>query len=194
MAKKLVWSGVDADTIAASDFVGAVIHSGATDITTTNVSGKDGLDVYLVNSSVVVTATQLDIDNLNATDDAVQAWTFDGTGNAIGSTTGSLNVNVTNASVLINDAALANGSVVSAATPMSGTEAALPAAADRMYLDLYNHGSHEIYIGPTGLDDTDGFPIFPGVYRMYRAGDAISLYGVCKATKTSDLRTLELTA
>lgn len=278
MAKKLVWDNTDADTIAASDFVGAVLHAGSTELTTTLEGAKQALDVYVANSltmdadgvydggsntdpdnvglightraasptdveqvervtvgaassddvvaanvhgldvnafgmvydgatwdrllgtggavhihdggnsitvdgSVTVTATQLDIDDLNATDDAVQAWAFDGAGTAIGSVSDHLHVS-----------ASADGGVVASAVATSQVEAALPTAANRMYLDLYNHGSHEVYLGATGVSVASGFPIFPGVYRMYEAGPAIALYGINKAGKTSDLRCLELTA
>jgi hypothetical protein len=43
-------------------------------------------------NSITVDATQLDIDDLNATDDAVAAWLKDGSGNSISSTGGALHI------------------------------------------------------------------------------------------------------
>lgn len=54
----------------------------ATDLDIRNlVFATDKVDVS--GSSVTVTATQLDIDDLNATDDAVSSWTKDGSGTSI---------------------------------------------------------------------------------------------------------------
>lgn len=220
MAKKLYFSATDAQTLAASDYVGSYLFgasgqitsgSGAADNIATSFQGIDArafgyafdgtdwdrlratsgaLNVSDGGGALTVDASQLDIDDLNATDDAVQAWAFDGTGNAIGSTGGSLNVNVSNA-ITVNDVALANSSVVATATALSGTEAALPTLASRKYLNIYNHGSHFGFLGPTGVADTDGFPVAPGVYLEFRAGASIALYGICLTGKTTDMRSLE---
>ena len=97
---RLNFDTTDADTIAASANVGAYVR--ASDGTLiTNTSGA--LDVYLNNTSIevtqgtdpwVVSATQLDIDDLDAATDSVAAWLSDGSGNAISSTAGALDVNL----------------------------------------------------------------------------------------------------
>jgi len=77
------------DLVYTQDSVTA--HQGGTwtiDSITNDVSIDDG------GNSITVDANQLDIDDLNATDDAVAAWLNDGSGNAIGSTGGALDVNV----------------------------------------------------------------------------------------------------
>lgn len=77
-----------------------------------SVKVGDGTDFLEVNAdgsinitdnggSLTVDATQLDIDDLNATDDAVAAWMKDGSGNSITSTGGALDINLTNASVAV---------------------------------------------------------------------------------------------
>lgn len=224
MAKKLVFNSTDADTLAASDFVGAHLYAGGSLIGKLDGSadavatGFNAADVaafgYLFNgttwdrlrgtsgavhindggNSITVDATQLDIDDLNATDDAVQAWAFDGTGNAIGSTGGALNVNISSGSVTVSDAALANTALAAANSAQADVEALIVASplANRKYLYLYNYGSHEDYLGPTGVTTGTGFPIYPGVYLDFRAGAAIAMYGITKATKTTDIRSLEL--
>lgn len=95
------------------------LGNGTDFLTTTSENGDIALDVHLSNSNIEVTqgtspwvigdgggsitvdATQLDIDDLNATDDAVAAWAHDGSGNAISSTGGSLNVNLTNTEISV---------------------------------------------------------------------------------------------
>jgi hypothetical protein len=74
-------------TISVDDGAGSLTVDGtvsATQGTSPWVIG-DGGGSITVDGTVTVTATQLDIDNLNATDDAVQAWVFDGSGNDIDS-------------------------------------------------------------------------------------------------------------
>lgn len=95
MKDRLVFDTTSAGSIADSDSVGAFVRAAdGTLITTTTVSGKDGLDVNLINASVEVTATNLDIRDLAAATDSVAAWVSDGAGNAITSTAGALDVNI----------------------------------------------------------------------------------------------------
>jgi hypothetical protein len=66
---KLVFDPADA---ANSDYVGSYLISAAgTEITHTNVGGKDGLDVNIINTSLIVTATDLDIRDLDAAQDNI---------------------------------------------------------------------------------------------------------------------------
>lgn len=94
----------DPSDSADSQNVGAYLRAGSDGdlLSSTNVGGKEGLDVNLITASIVVTATQLDIDDLNATDDAVASWLKDGSGNSISSTGGALDVNISNASVVVS--------------------------------------------------------------------------------------------
>jgi hypothetical protein len=67
---KLVFDPADADN---SDFVGSyVLASDGTKITHTTVSGKEGLDVNVINASLDVTATDLDIRDLSHAQDSVK--------------------------------------------------------------------------------------------------------------------------
>lgn len=158
----------------------------------------DGTDFLEINGdgsiNAVVTATQLDIDDLNATDDAIQAWTFDGTGNAISSTAGALDVNVTN-SVSVNDAALANTAIANAANSLSVANTAQDLVSspltNRKYLYAYNNDNRTAYIGSTGVSAANGFPIPPAAMIELRAGASIDIEWV--SAKTShDMRTLEI--
>jgi hypothetical protein len=59
-------------TLDQNDNVGAFLRGAdGTLITHTANGGKDGLDVYLINTSIVVTATDLDIRDLNSATDSV---------------------------------------------------------------------------------------------------------------------------
>lgn len=142
MAKhKLVFDSTDAQTIAASDSVGAFIRSSdGTQITHTTIGSDEALDVNIANTSVtvdatdldirdlsasqdnvaisdgtdtmavnadgsinsVVTATDLDIRDLTAASDSVQANLFDGSGTAITSTGGALDVNIKTSDITID--------------------------------------------------------------------------------------------
>lgn len=78
-----------------------------------SVKVGDGTDFLEVNAdgsinitdnggSLTVDATQLDIDDLNATDDAVSAWLKDGTGNAISSTGGAIHISDAGGSLTVD--------------------------------------------------------------------------------------------
>jgi len=139
MKMKLVFDTTDAQTIAASDKVGAFVTAAdGTLITATGTS----LDVEISNASIAVTATDLDIRDLafatdkvdvtgsevsldsatlaalenitvSATDldirdldsatDSVQSDLHDGTGNAITSTAGALDVNIASGSITVTE-------------------------------------------------------------------------------------------
>lgn len=85
---KLVFDPADTGN---SDFVGSyVLSSNGTKITHTNVSGKDGLDVNIVNASIVVTATDLDIRDLSHSQDSIKVG--DGTDFLAINADGSINI------------------------------------------------------------------------------------------------------
>jgi hypothetical protein len=93
MKDSLIFDTTDANTIADSDNVGAYLRSSdGTLLTHTDVGGKQALDVRLAEG------VNVEVD-LDAGDDSVAAWLNDGSGNAINSTAGSLDVNLTNANI-----------------------------------------------------------------------------------------------
>lgn len=135
---------------------------------------------------------------MNATDDAVQAWAFDGTGTAITSTLVSgdqaMDVNVSN-EISVNDAALANTAMLSAADTLAaaGTAKTVVASnlADRKYLYVYNNDNRKMYIGASGVTAANGFPVSPGSTIQVRAGAAVDVY-YNSAKSGHEIRTLEL--
>lgn len=188
---------VEVDLSAADDSVESWAHDGTgTAITSTSENGDQALDVHLSNTSIAVTATQLDIDDLNATDDAVQAWCFDGSGTAIGSTSNALDVYVTGSAALtVNDSALANTAIATAAETLdvanTAQNAVVSALSNRKYLFIYNKDNRQMEIGASGFSVGAGFPISPSSYIELRAGAAVDIeFNSPKVNH--EIRTMEL--
>jgi hypothetical protein len=199
MKDQLIFDTTDAASIGDSDSVGAFVRSDdGTLITHHTVGADEGLDVYILNTSIEVTATDLDIRDLSAAQDSVASWTHDGTGTPITSTvvgadTG-LDVNVIG-ELDIEDAALANTAIAHAAldTAAANTAESVVAAALalRKYLWVYNNDNQKIWLGGAGVTQTTGFPVSPGSYIEMRAGAAIDVQ-VASRKASSNIRTLEL--
>lgn len=142
---------------------------------------------------IVVSATDLDIRDLDSTSDSVAAWLSDGSGNAIGSTGGSLDVNVTN--TIDVDDGLANTAIENTATAVSTTAVNVVSAAlaSRKYMYLANLGNKDLYFGKTGVTVANGFPLFPGEKMQARIGSAVAAQVIGGTGASSeDLRVMEL--
>jgi len=165
------------------------------DVTINNAAGASAVNIQDGGNSITVDAVQLDIDNLNATDDAVQAWMFDGVGNAIGSTAGAIDVNIASGTLSTSDAALANTAIAAAANPLSvaltAEDVVVSPLANRKYLFIYNNGNRQIHIGQSGVSAATGFPVSPGSVIELRAGAAVDIEWVGVNT-AQEIRTLEL--
>ena len=173
------------------------LGDGTAFFTSTSENGDIALDVHISNTSLVVTATQLDIDDLNATDDAVASHLFDGAGTALTSTLvgadQALDVNIVQ-SVSVDDA-LANTAILSAAASLTTAATAEKVVATnlaaRKYLFVRNNDNRVMYIGGAAVDAATGFPVSPGSVVELRAGAAVDVY--YDSAKTGHvIRTLEL--
>lgn len=174
------------------------LGDGTSFFTSTTVGADIGLDVNLINASIAVTATDLDIRDLVAATDSVSSYTKDGTGTAITSTvvgadTG-LDVNVLN-TISTSDAALANTAIANAANALGVANTAeavvtSPLAA-RKYLYVYNAGNRQIHVGAAGVTAANGYPLSPGSEMMFRAGASIAMEWVGPVAG-QEIRTLEL--
>lgn len=244
---------VEVDLDAADDSVASWTNDGAGNaITSTSENGDQALDVHLSNTSIAVTATDLDIRDLSfATDsvdvsgsevsldaatlaaletitveqgtspwvvgdgggsltvdasdldirdlsaaqDSVESWTHDGSGNAITSTTGWLDVNIAGGSVIVSDAALANSALKALAETVGTSAAQIVDGADelanRKYLYLYNNGNRVAYVGESGVTTSTGFPLPPGSILEARIGAAVDVYMIADAA-AQNVRTLQL--
>jgi len=166
--------------------------SDSVDVSGSSVSITGDVAVTQSTSPWVVSATQLDIDDLNATDDAVAAWVKDGAGNSIGSTTGALNVHIASGDL---DDSLANVAIKVVAETVGTSLAQIVDGADelalRKWVYLYNNGNKQMCIGPLGTTLVDGFPIFPGSLLELRVGAAVDVYAIAEAPG-QNMRTMQL--
>lgn len=153
-------------------------------LTSTTVGGDIGLDVNLINASIVVSATDLDIRDLSHTQDSVKIG--DGTDFLAINADGSINANVT-------AAGFASG--VYGAQSIGNTASALTAGtAGRDKVLLQNLGAQSIFIGfdntvttSTGIELVKG-----GAYEM-EVGSGVTLFGIT-ASGSADIRYQELSA
>jgi len=240
--QKLLFDTTDAETIAASDSVGAYLRASdgtllthsdvggkkaldvsiadgvnvevdlshvddsvrlgdGTDFFTSTTVGADiGLDVNIINASIAVTATDLDIRDLSAAQDSVASWLSDGAGTALTSTLvgadQALDVNIVQSVPLsIEDVALANTAIASAANTLAVANTAQNVVAsplaDRKYLFVMNNSNKNVYVGASGVTAANGFPLSPQAVIELRAGDAIDIEFVA-SNAGKEIRTLEL--
>lgn len=121
--------------------------------------------------------------------------TLDGTGNAIGSTSGALDVYIANAGTIDIDDDLANTAIENTATPVSTTavNVVTTALSDRKHLFLANLGNKRLFFGKTGVTTANGYPIYPGEKIAARIGAAVApqIIGDTGAS-AEDLRVMEL--
>jgi len=140
--------------------------------------------------ALYVAGNQFDIDDLNATDDAVQAWMFDGTGTAITSTGGAIDVNIASGDL---DDSLANTAIKSTAKSVSTTTGVILASelAARKWFYFQNLGNKEVYIGESGVTTANGIEVSPHMMLEMRLGPALTMHAVASAG-TMDTRVMEL--
>ena len=124
-------------------------------------------------SSITVDASDLDIRDLSHTQDSIKIG--DGTDFLAINNDGSINV-VGNDVALANAAMLANAETVgtSAAQIIDGGDE----LASRKYVMLYNNSNKAMYIGPSGVTVSTGFPLFPGSMLEARIGAAVDVYAI----------------
>lgn len=181
------------DLVYTSDSVTAY-QGGTWDIGTLTSITND-VNIADGGNSITVDAVDLDIRDLTAASDSVAAWLADGAGTALTSTlVGSdqaLDVNV----VQISDPALANVAIATAQNALDAANTAEDAVAsplsNRKYLFITNIGNKTIYIGPSGVSDSDGYPIHRDDEVILRAGSAIDIEWVGSNTNQK-IATLEL--
>lgn len=120
----------------------------------------------------------------------------DGSGNAISSTGGALDVNIASSSLTVNaDDSLANTAIENTATLVSATAVKVvsSALANRKWLYLANEGNKTLFFGKTGVTTANGFPLYPGMQQEYRIGAAVAPQIIGDAGATyEDLRVMEL--
>ena len=168
---------------------------------TNDVNVTQGTDPCVIGDgggSITVDASQLDIDDLNATDDQVGAYLFDGAGTALTSTLvgadQALDVNVVN-DIDVDDG-IANTAIENTATAVSTSIVACvsSALANRKYVALANEGNKSLYVGKnSGLTSSNGFPLHPGMQHVWRVGPSVNISAIGRTGASSeDMRVMEL--
>lgn len=189
---------LDAATLAALETINAV-QSGVWDIGTVTTLTSITNDVNIADggNSITVDAVDFDIRDLTAASDSIASHLFDGAGTALTSTLvgadQALDVNLVN-TISINDAALADTAIASAAKTIAVADTAediiSSPLANRKYLFVMNDGNKTVYVGPSGVTAANGFPLSPSVAMELRAGASVDIEFV--GPVASKIRTLEL--
>lgn len=155
-----------------------------------DINADGSLNITDNGGSLTVDATDFDIRDLTAASDSVAAWLNDGAGNALTSTGGALDVNMTNTLTINDEANTALAAESHTVTTTSGA-AITSVLSARKFVWLYNKGSKEIYIGPSGVSTADGFPIPAGsIMDGLRIGPANAIHAVA-LSGSQDLRVLQ---
>jgi len=155
-------------------------------------SVSDSVSIADGGNSITVDAIDLDIRDLTAASDSVQAWAHDGTGTAIGSTAGALDVNIASGDI---DDDLANVAIENTSTAVSTTAVDVVATslANRKHLLIANLGNKGLFFGKNGVTTANGFPIYPREKMSARIGAAIVPQIIGEAGASGeDLRVMEL--
>ncbi len=159
----------DTTEVADSDSVGAYIRSDdGTLITHHTVGSDEGLDVYLLNTSIEVTATDLDIRDLVYTQDSITAhqggtWTIDSITNnvtvdqgtspwVIGDGGGSITVDALNLD--IRDLTAASDSVAAWLSDGAGTALTSTLVGSDQALDVNVVGGLNVEVDLSHIDDS----------------------------------------
>lgn len=217
--------------VPADDVVNANVHAmdvnsflmGFDGTTWDRLTLTDGdLNVNLTNTSIAVTASDLDIRDLTQTDEITAyqggTWTVGISADADDAASTYNPINVGGVAydqstalgalsatadrghmlmdlyrrIFINDAP--NRAVASVNKGLTDAAAALVATelAGRMRVLIQNVGSEECEIGPSGVTWGAGIKISKGGTLALEAGEAVALYGICNTSKTTNVRVFEL--
>lgn len=178
----------------------AATQSGVWDIgTVTTLTGiTNDVNIADGGNSITVDAVNLDIRDLQFATDQVQIGNASGVADfGAGATTAqTLRVAMaSDTSITTSDAALADNAILSAAADLTlaGTAEKVVTSnlAARKYLFVHNKDNRDMYIGGSGVDKDNGFPLSPKASIELRAGAAVDVY--YDSEKTGHIiRTLEL--
>lgn len=182
----------------------------------------DALHVSVENASIAVTATDLDIRDLTAASDSVESWLHDGSGTAITSTGGAIDVNIasgvdfdirdlshTQDSIKIGDgtdflevnsdgsintkfAAPSNPKTSTLTATSTAAEIAATPLTDRTRILVQNRGSKSVYFGESNAVTSSNGVEIPRGASMELPYGDAANIWVVTASGTADVRVLEL--
>ncbi len=193
------------------------LGDGTNYLTSTTVGTDIGLDVYLINSSLTVTATDLDIRDLDYNSDSVTV--YQGTNPWVVSATDLDIRDLTHVSdsvklgdgtnlftshnvgsnygldvYALNDPSVADTSVTTEAKSATSTQSALVSSvlSNRKFLIVQNLGNRKVYIAESGATDAaaTGLRLSSGAVAEFRLGANVNL-DVKAAGGTQDVRILQ---
>ena len=160
------------------------------------LAGTEGdYQAFITDASgaLYVAGTDFDIRDLTSASDSVAAWLSDGAGNAIGSTAGSLDVNVTNTIDLDDDLADTAIENESTAVSVAAIDVVASALSGRKHLYIANQGNKLLFFGKTGVTVANGFPLYPREKMAARIGPSVTPQIIGSAGSSSeDLRAMQL--
>jgi hypothetical protein len=176
----------------------AVTFDGSFDEDTAHVSGDAGMHVLAVRQDTLASSTSADGDYGSLKLDANGSlYVKDSAANTtlssiLSELQGTLDVNITNASVTVSDAALANTALSNEADSVTTTSAALVTSvlASRKYVFIYNNDNKIVYLGAGTVTSANGFPLFPGSILEARIGAAVAINAIA-SSGTADVRILQ---
>lgn len=158
-------------------------------------SATDSIEIADGGNSISIDAIDLDLRQLSSSSDSVASWLSDGSGNAIGSTTGSLNIHISNSGDIDLDDDIADNAIENSIKTISDTASSIVTSslANRKWLFLANLGSRAMYLGDAAVSDGDGFPLLPNERMLARVGPSIAPYMVAETgVSGQELRIMEL--
>jgi len=125
---------------------------------------------------------------------------FDGTTwDRVKATAGALDVNLASSTGSVNVNGSAQTSGAYGGISVTSTATLIPAAplAGRRFIKAYNFGDNQMFYGfsnavTVAAGANAGTPISKGSYEVFDMSNSVTLYGICKATKTTDCRWTEL--
>jgi hypothetical protein len=214
---RLLFSRTD---VANSPQLGAhLLGDSSAVITSHTVSSDEGLDVYLLNSSLAV--TQSGTWSVQVTD-GTDTLAIDASGNVgvniqnasivvtataldiralshstdsikIGDGTDFISVNSDGSINVVSTEAAPNGATLASAVVVSNTAIPLPATAlaDRKYMDVQNLSDKAIAIGDSAVTFATGIIVPKGGNKEFEVGPSQILYARAAAAGTNDVRVFE---
>ncbi len=177
----------DLGTNANPDNVGIIGH--------TRAAAPDETD-QLIRQTGGILGDDLSNADIHALDTAAFMMAYDGTNfDRVLQTNGALHVDIQDASIAVEDVALADAAIENTAVAVSTTavNAVASALSGRKYIALANEGNKKMYSGKTGVTAINGFPVHPGERQFWRLGPAVAMQLIGgTGANAEDIRVMEL--
>lgn len=64
--------------------------------------------------------------------------------------------------------------------------------AGRRAIAVYNNGSNVVYVGPSGIDSTTGYPVAAGTEKAFALASNLEIYAIAGVGTSVNVRILEI--